>query len=174
MQGRLLQHTEHNKKALQWLQRNATQDSVNEKGEVQRSVYGSCLLCTKGIKAKISVLVWKCIKTSWKMYTLIRDYLCFLIMCLVSTIHPPREKEKQQNFDELNCKLTLITPTGPWKELYLACRGWVPQQQYHNFLPFPFRFYYFRKMGCVYVCTHISSGVGECLNYIMILSVQFI
>lgn len=40
------------------------------------------------------------------MYTLIRDYLCFLMMCLVSTIHPPREKEKQQNFDELNCKLT--------------------------------------------------------------------
>lgn len=57
------------------------------------------------------------------MYTLIRDYLCFLIMCLVSTIHPPREKEKQQNFDELNCKLTLITPTAPWQELYLACQG---------------------------------------------------
>lgn len=92
----------------------------------------------------------------------------------VNYIHPPREKEKQQNFDELNCKLTLITPTAPWKELYLACRGWVPQQQHHNFLPFPFRFYYFRKMGCVCVRTHISSGVGECLNYIMILSVQFI
>ena len=41
----------------------------------------------------------------------------------VNYIHPPREKEKQQNFDELNCKLTLITPTAPWKELYLACRG---------------------------------------------------
>lgn len=96
MQGRLLQLThENNKKTLYWLQRNAPQDIVNEKVEAQKSVYGSCLLCTKGIKAKISVLVWKCIKTSWKMYTLLRDYLCFLIMCLVSTIHPPREKEKQ-------------------------------------------------------------------------------
>ena len=56
------------------------------------------------------------------MYTLIRDYLCLLMMCLVSTIHPPREKGKQ-NFDELNCKPTLTTPTAPWKELYPACRG---------------------------------------------------
>lgn len=174
MQGRLLQLThENNKKTLCWLQQNAPQDIVNEKVEAQKSVYGSCLLCTKGIKAKISVLVWKCIKTSWKMYTLLRDYLCFLIMCLVLTIHPPREKEKQQNFDELNCKLTLITPTAPERNCTWPAGAECYGSSITTSSLFPAGFTILEKWD-VCVCTHICSGVGGCLNYIMILSVQFI